>query len=95
MKLWECVATIYRNNVKTLRFLENLRSTSTMCFTPELGNQLTDQFHFFTAAQLNLNILIFGFTSIFIKCGICQVFAQQVTICDDTILPLDTYSFDL
>ena len=32
---------------------------------------------FFTAAQLNTDIQI---SSIFIKCGMCQVFAQQVTI---------------
>ena len=64
---------------KTLHFLENLHSASVMHFTPQLGNQATDRFHFFTVTHLNINIPISGLTSIFIKCGMCWVFAQWVT----------------
>ena len=38
---------IYRRNVKTLRFLEKLRSASAMHFALQLVNQATDRFHFF------------------------------------------------
>ena len=38
--------------------------------------QATNHFQFFTAAQLNINIPI---CSIFIKCGMYQVFAQRLT----------------
>ena len=34
---------------------------------------------FFTAAQLHIDIQISGLISIFIKCGMCRVFAQRVT----------------
>ena len=39
--------TEIRRNVKTLRFLEKLRSASAMLFAPQLRNQATHYFHFF------------------------------------------------
>ena len=70
---------IYRSIVKTLRFLEKLRCASMMLYAPQLGNQANDCFHFFTVAQLNIDISISGFISIFIKCIMCRVFAHWVT----------------
>ena len=62
---------IYRSNVKTLRFLEKLCSASATFFAL--------CFHFFYAAQLHIGIPIPGLISIFIKCAMCQFFAQWVT----------------
>ena len=60
--------------IVTLWFFEKLRSTSVMHFAPYLGNQ--DCFHFFTAAQLNIDVLISGLISILLKCA--GVFAHAV-----------------
>ena len=65
---------IYSSNVNTLDFLEKLHSASVMLFTLQFRNQATDHFHFFTAAQLNIDNQISGLISIFIKCGKCRVF---------------------
>ena len=67
------------SNVKTLLFLERLRSTSATRFTLYLRNQANDRFHFFPAIQLHIGIPISGLTLIFIKCAMCRVFAQRVT----------------
>ena len=54
---------------------------STMCFFFfNLGTKQPIASIFFTATQLNTDMQISGLISIFIKCGMCQVFAQQVTI---------------
>lgn len=37
------------------------------------------RFHFFTAAHLNIDILISGLISIFIKCRMWRIFAQRIT----------------
>ena len=49
---------IYCSNVKTLRFLEKLRFASAIFLALQLRSQATDCFHFFTAAQLHIDILI-------------------------------------
>ena len=64
---------IYRSNVKTLRFLEKLRSAPATHFALQLGNQATNRFHFFPAAQLHIGIPLSGLISIFIKCVMCRV----------------------
>ena len=67
---------VFSSNVETLCFLKKLHSAYTMLFALQLGNQATDQFHFFTAAQLNIDILISGLISIFLKCGIVPGFCS-------------------
>ena len=44
---WKYMETIYCSNIKTLCFLEELCSVSVMLFTPQLGNQAIDHFHFY------------------------------------------------
>ena len=55
---------IYRSTIKTFHFLKKLHSVSTKLFAPQIGSQATDCFHFFTAAQLNIDIPISGLTLI-------------------------------
>ena len=66
-------------HVQTLRFLEKLHPVSAMLFAQQAKNRAMNHFHFCTAAQLNIDIPISGLILIFIKCRMCQVFAQQVT----------------
>ena len=72
---------VYGNPLKftivTLWFFEKLCSTSVMHFAPYLENQATDCFDFFTAAQLNIDVLISSLISIFLKCA--GFFAQWVS----------------
>ena len=44
------------------------------------GSQASDRFNSFTATQLHIDIPISGLISIFMKCGMCRVFAQQLHI---------------
>ena len=60
---------VYHNSVRTLVFLKKLRSASAMDFALQLGSQATGRYHFFTVAQLNIDIPISGLISIFMKSG--------------------------
>ena len=47
---------------------------------PVYRHNVSPLFHVFTAAQLNIDTPISCLILIFIRCGMCWVFAQRVTI---------------
>ena len=65
--------------MEILKFTVTIQKVRCVSFC-NLGTKQPITSIFFTAAQLNTDIQISGLISIFIKCGMCQVFAQQVTI---------------
>jgi len=50
-----------------------------VCFKLYLSNWMIDRFEIHSVARSKVAIMIPGFNLIFSKCGMCWVFAQQVT----------------
>ena len=69
-----------RSNIKTLHFLEKLRSTSAKAFHSATQEPSNRSLPFFSLPhKFYIDIQIFSLTSIFIKCNLCRIFTQWVT----------------
>ena len=77
--IYACLS-VYRHNVRTHYILSKSCVPRPRCFSfHNSGTKQPITSIFFTTTQLNIDIPMSGLISIFIKCGMCRVFIQQVT----------------
>ena len=70
---------IYRSNVKIVVFSWKVEFCIRYAFRSVAWEPSNRSLPFFSAVQVHIGVPIYGLISIFIKCVMCQVVAQQVT----------------